>query len=1102
MAHFDPIKVPLQGNNIVEASAGTGKTFSIGLLVLRLLIEKKLPINKILMVTFTNAAVAELAARIRLFITKAINVVEGGDIKEEDIRTIVKRFKDEETISLLKKALTDLDEASIQTIHSFCQEALNTYALSSGQTFGLELQPDVLEIANEEIRNFWRKHITGLPEELLRETKELCFENFEAVVKESIGGKTYAFVGEDEFQVEIFGKKFTAFYSSYKKNRTDIITQIQNYKLREDWKAGILNDAKNFAGYYSILLSDKSTRVTLCKTLFEEDKQLAQELFSQQQNCCHWLFSACIQKVSERVHKYLKENHLITYDNLITRMHTAVVNGKNGDFKNALREKYEAVFIDEFQDTDKLQYEIYDKLFGKDKILFYIGDPKQSIYAWRKADLHTYFQAKKNIPAERHYEMDKNYRSSPAYITAVDEFYSRCEDPFSTGNGDLNLRYLPVTAHNKLAEGLKKESDVLNALQVFDGETKGKIKAKVPKLVYEILNGGYKLNGKEIKNSDIGILVRTNNEAAQVKGLLAGAGIHAITIDDNQVFRDSQEAKSLRYILQAVLDTSESNINKALLNSFTGYDAKEVAEINKEDLLDVFRDYREIWYRSGVYPMIREYMNDFGIMRNLLETSDANGLRVLTDLTQILELLQEAEYRQELKPLGLYEYLGKQIAGELQEGDDYQQRIESDEAAVKIVTVHKAKGLEYPIVIAPFLDLKGKEENFFQTYAYREEEAGGEYKFYCKGLGDQEQKDLFISQLEQENRRLLYVALTRAKYNCFLFKTSGRYAGTTCLTPFVADFDAFACLEQPLPSRKDYEDQESSNLPEYWGVTKTPGKFKLADKLHGKLSFSAISAHGAYIPKENNGEPTDYDKFIFKDLTRGKVIGDMLHLLFENIDFTGGEEHHRGELEKLLDRFYPHKKEEYKDGLLTMINHVLNADIEVDGQKITLKEIENSSKKNEMEFDLRTKGVDLVGLNAFDAGEGIELGCKTQHPAKSGLLNGFIDLILKHNDKYYIIDWKSNFLGDDLNYYDGEDKMRAAMNEGNYHLQYLIYSVAVKKYLEQRISDFNYEEHFGGVIYIFLRGAREGKQTGIYTTKPLLKEVEKIERLFTTEILS
>ena len=504
MAHFDPIKVPLQGNNIVEASAGTGKTFSIGLLVLRLLIEKKLPINKILMVTFTNAAVAELAARIRLFIIKAINVAEGGDIKEEDISTIVNKFKDEETISLLKKALTDLDEASIQTIHSFCQEALNTYALSSGQTFDLELQPDVLEIANDEIRNFWRENITGLPAELLRETGQICFENFEAAVRETIGGKTYAFLEEDEFEVKRFAERFIDFYNSYKENRTDIIEQIRNYKLREDWKAGILKDAHTFNGYFSILLSETPTRLKLCNTHFDDERQLAQELFSEQQNCCHWLFSVCIQKVTKRVQKYLKENHLITYDNLITQMHTAVIDEENDDFKDALREKFDAVFIDEFQDTDKFQYEIYDELFGRDKILFYIGDPKQSIYAWRKADLHTYFQAKKNIPAERHYEMDKNYRSSPAYITAVEEFYSRCDDPFSTGKGDLDLRYLPVTAHNKLAEGLKKESDVMKALQVFDGENKGKIKAKMPKLVYEILYGGYKLNGKEVKNSDIG----------------------------------------------------------------------------------------------------------------------------------------------------------------------------------------------------------------------------------------------------------------------------------------------------------------------------------------------------------------------------------------------------------------------------------------------------------------------------------------------------------------------------------------------------------------------------------------------------------------------
>jgi len=1100
MANFDPKIVPLQGNNIVEASAGTGKTFSIGLLVLRLLIENKVPVDMILMVTFTNAAVAELAARIRSFISKAIKVVEGEKIEEEDIMIIVKKYGDEETLMLLKRALTDLDEASIQTIHSFCQDSLNTYALNSGQAFGLELQPDVLTIAGDEVRKFWRQHITVLPEELIRESGEICFENFEAVVKETIGGKIYSYYSIEDFEITEFAQRFVKFYRIYQDNKNQILQLIKDYKLREDWKAGILKDASSFSGYCSILLSDKPTREKLSDLLFKNDKALVIDLFSEKETFCHWLLSRCIKDVTERINRYLQEKHLITYDQLIIRMHAAVTDERNDDLKNTLKEKYEAVFIDEFQDTDKLQYEIYNELFGDGTTLFYIGDPKQSIYAWRKADLHTYFQAKNKIPAERHYEMDKNYRSSAAYVAAIEEFYRRCEDPFNTAESELDLNFLSVEANKNSTTGLKKDDEELWALQIFDGETKAKIKPKIPKLVHEILEGGYLLNGKDVKNSDIGILVRTNNEAAQIKGLLAEAGIHAITIDDSQVFRDSQEAKSLRYILQSVLETTEANINKALLNTFTGYSAKEVAEINKEDLLDIFRVYREKWNKSGVYPMVKEFMKDFGAMRNLLEKGSANGLRILTDLTQILELLQEAEYRQELKPLGLYEYLGKQIAGELEEGDEYQQRMESDEAAVKIVTIHKAKGLEYPIVIAPFLDLKSREENFITTYSYREDGPDGQYKFYCRGLSTEEQKELALRQLEQENRRLLYVALTRAKFNCFLFKTSGRYAGTTCLTPFTADFDIHSCLDAPLPKRDVMGEQGQAKLPDYWGVVNKPENFRLSDKSYGKLSFSAISSHGTYSAKENTGKSEGYDEFIFKNIPKGITLGNMLHHLFENIDFKGDREHHREELEKLVDKYFPHKKEELTEGFMEMVDHVLDSNITLKGEQITLRAISNASKKNEMEFDLRTEKVDLVGLNKFKAGEGIELGCDTQYPAKTGLLNGYIDLFFKYNDKYYILDWKSNYLGDELSYYRGNENMTAAMNEGNYHLQYLIYTVALKKYLDQRLLNFDFNRDFGGIIYMFLRGNRAGENTGVYTNKPTLEQVEALERIFSKPV--
>ena len=1102
MPIFDPINVPLKGNNIVEASAGTGKTFSIGLLVLRLLIQKKVPVHKILMVTFTNAAVAELAARIRSFITKAIKVAEGGKIREEDIITIVEKYGDEGTLELLKKALTDLDEASIQTIHSFCQESLNSYALNSGQAFGLELQTDVLAVAGEEIRKFWRQHITVLPEDLLREIPEICFENFEAVVRETIGGKEYAFESQENFAVEIWVEELNKFNASYARDREDILYSISNIQQGEIPGVGsatrdrMVIHAATLSGYCDILTSGTQYKVNMSNALFPQDKVIFNRLLADKKTCCHWLFSLCVTEVMKRVNQYLQEKHLITYDELIYRMHAAVTNNEDFEMKKTLRKKYEAVFIDEFQDTDKLQYEIYNELFGNGTTLFYIGDPKQSIYAWRKADLHTYFQAKSKIPAEQHYEMEKNFRSSGAFLAAVEEFFRRCNDPFHTANSELDLNFISVQAHDDSIIGLTKAADELKALQIFDGETKAKIKPKVPRLVREILEDDYLLNGKKVKNSDIGILVRTNKEAAQIKGLLADAAIHSITINDNQVFQDSQEAKSLRYILQAVLEIKEANINKALLNAFTGYNSKEVAERNKEDLLDVFRGYREKWNKSGVYPMVKDYMSDFGIMRNLLENGNANGLRILTDLTQILELLQEAEYRQELKPLGLYDYLGKQIAGELEEGDEYQQRMESDEAAVKIVTIHKAKGLEYPIVIAPFLDLRAREENFITTYAYRENGTEGKYKFYCKGLRDTEQKELAMNQLEQENRRLLYVALTRAKFNCFLFKTSGRYAGKTCLTPFTAEFDFHPCLEEPLPAGDATGEEDRPKLPDYWGVINKPEKFYLTDKFYGKLSFSAISAHGAYMPKENSGTPDGYDEFIFKDLPRGTTIGDTLHKLFENIDFEEGREHHGKELEKLLQRYFPHKKEELTDGLMEMIDNVLDARITIDQEQFSLRKISNGSKKNEMEFDLRTKNVDLVGLSNFQVGEGISISCNTQHMAKSGLLNGLIDLIFQYNDKYYILDWKSNFLGDDLSFYKGEEKLNAAMNEGNYHLQYLIYTVALKKYLEQRLTEFNYDKHFGGVIYMFLRGNRKGEETGVFTTRPFFEQVQYLEKLF------
>ncbi len=1105
MENFNPLDkntVKLEGSNLVEASAGTGKTYSIGLLVLRMLLEKDLKISQILMVTFTNQAVAELAARIRKFLLLGIKAAEGKEV-EKPIEKLIATYPDKDfVIAKLKEALSQLDEASIQTIHSFCQDALINHALDSGQPFGLELMTDVLEIANEAVRRFWRENITNLSSEDHKEwEKNLTLNVFTGAVKEKLGGKELAMFPDCDS--ELYRKCCEEFEVYLNANKDKLIQNIRSIRINrftptvQDKVIELLNEPEAFR-YWLLNNPNKSQYIFSCwELIFPTEREMAEKISDHHTNVVTSLLKKCIYYVKDVVATYISENHLITYDELIKRMHDEVVVRKNQDLKGKLREKYEAIFIDEFQDTDKLQYEIYNELFGEGKILFYIGDPKQSIYGWRKADLNTYFAARKNV--DKKFQMNRNFRSSKTYIDDINSFFLGADNPFETEvGGENHIEYIPVEANDGSPTGLTRDTQKLSALQAFSFDNQDQIKDNVLHLVNILLysceadwNDAEK-GIRKVKASDIAILVRFNSQARELKHKLTAAGIPSVTIDDSKVFQDSLEAKFLLYILGAILNTTESNINKALLNNISGYSSGKINDLDKDILVERFREYRETWIKSGVFAAIKRYMAHFSVVERLMKKND---LRALTNFNQILEIIQEAEFRQQLKPTGVYEFLQKRISETSMDIDEYQQRVESDENAIKLLTIHTAKGLEFPIVIAPFLDLNAKESHDYCSY--RDEE--GIYKFYPTGKGDTAMSVAFEDQLKQENRRLLYVALTRAKYHSFIFNNNSNHFNKSSLKDFVREWQNGSSL---INLKEEIEIQKKEEeFPKGWGVFQE-SNFKLADKLHGKLSFSAISSHGAYTPKENAGKPEGYDEFIFKNIPKGITLGNMLHHLFENIDFQGDKEHHKEELEKLLDKFYPHKKEDLREGFLEMMDHVLDSNITIDGEHISLREISNGSKKNEMEFDLRTENVDLVGLNNFQAGEGIELGCNTQHLAKSGLLNGLIDLFFFHNGKYYILDWKSNYLGDDLNCYEGKENLNTAMNEGNYHLQYLIYTVALKKYLDQRLNNFDFDRDFGGVIYMFLRGNRSGESSGVFTNKPTLDQVKALELLFRKEQLA
>jgi exodeoxyribonuclease V beta subunit len=274
--------------------------------------------------------------------------------------------------------------------------------------------------------------------------------------------------------------------------------------------------------------------------------------------------------------------------------------------------------------------------------------------------------------------------------------------------------------------------------------------------------------------------------------------------------------------------------------------------------------------------------------------------------------------------------------------------------------------------------------------------------------------------------------------------------------------------------------------------------FKLSHVNWRKMSFTSLAATHTATPKNNsNGATGDYDFFVFKQLVKGNKTGNLLHHIFENIDFTNSSYWHYP-VQNALRSFMPKHREDYGPMLLQLLQQITNVTIDIGGNRFTLADIEQEKRLNELEFDFNVPEFNPSDLNGLED-DGTSIRVK-YYESVEGIMNGKMDMFFEHGGKYYILDWKSNFLGDTLDYYK-KDLLHGAMSENNYHLQYLLYTVASKKYLESRLPRFNYERDFGGVIYMFVRGIRSGGDTGVFTTKPSFNTIEKLEGILENRVL-
>lgn len=1116
---FDASTVELNGSNLIEASAGTGKTYSIAILVLRLVLEKKLSIKEILMVTFTKAAVAELEERIRLFIRKAYKVSQDEVIDDSTITTLVQKIIGQSSKKKiqehLKEAVLFLDETSVLTIHSFCQLTLTEFAFETNQLFGAETLQDNGSILQEEVNKFWRENITTIPTELLKSLIDagLTIESLKRVLQEHLRGKKYFNYEKDKIYsfCEEDHEKFIAELREVKKKEEKLKQEMYSYIVNNEAVIRTKSEANAYArkagfhqyqtpeqliaeiqdrrrsGYIQKLYNEILTYCDDCARAADEiDKKIWQVM--NDINC------QAINVVSAGLEEYKQRNNLLSFDDMIINLHRSFIGKDNDKLVEALQQKYKAIFVDEFQDTDRLQYEIFQKAFGTNTILFYIGDPKQSIYAFRKADIFTYFKAKEEV--QHRYTMNQNFRSSKTMIDAMNIFFQPQPDfdTFHFGGKPEAITYRQVQSPEPNTKGsLIKDGSPVVPITITIVSKQEEVYEAVASQIMDLLStSSFKIvkddREKGITPSDIGILVRTQYQAREIKSILAYYRIPAVTIDETKVLQ-SDEATWLLYLLEAMVEISRSSINKALLSPFTGYTIQNILKLDDEITLSLFRKYSVQWHEDGVFSALMDFIADFNVRAVLLNANTENGERIIANLFQLIELVHKVQTNKQFSPLELVSWLKRGIEGMETEGDEFEQRVESDEESVKIITIHRSKGLEYKIVFAPFLDLVENYRLNFQSYRHPDT---GEYISIEKIKLEEEQKKWITEQSEQENRRLVYVAITRAVYKCYVHRNM--YYKSSTLSQFV---NALENADETVIKKEDappYDDKYRYRQDEgYKAATHdTPVHFQLQHNNWTKMSYTMLAQKGDILSRPPGSSHLDkYDQFMFNQLTRGSKTGNLLHQVFERVNFI---DNHSWQyvIDEALKQHLPKYKELYAPMLLEMLKQTMNVSLNVHEQTFNLSEVLYENRIHEFEFDFPVPPYNPGDLNNLTNND-IEVRVSWDKPLE-GIVNGKMDLFFECRDKYYILDWKSNYLGDTLQDYSSE-ALGLAMNQNNYHLQYLIYTLAAKKYLQSRLKTFDYEQHFGGVIYLFIRGVRSGGVTGIYTNRPTLKQLKLLENI-------
>ena len=1056
--------LPAPGSTVVlEASAGTGKTFALAAMVTRYLAEGKATLDDMLLITFSRSATQELRERVRAQIVDAVAALDGTPRGEQNelIEHLLSGTEAErrDRHTRLRDALAGFDAATIATTHQFCSLVLKSLGVAGDTDAGVELVEDLSDLVAEIVDDIYLRQFGNEPEDPAITHKAAL-----------------------ELAKEVVGK----------------------------------------AGTRLMPTEPDDGSLAAVKVSFAQDV----------------LAELAVRK---------RRLGVLHYDDLLSRLADALEPADSAA-RERMRRRWRIVMVDEFQDTDPVQWQVVDRAFRGHSTLILIGDPKQAIYAFRGGDIQAYLEAA--ATAGEQYTLSTNWRSDAVLVDALKTVLGGAAlgDPrivvrdVAAAHHGHRLAGAPSNAPFRLRVVGRAQLNCAPNKSILIDELRGYIPQDLAGDVAALLAAGTTFSGETLSAGQIAVIVDSHDDARRCYDALLEVGIPAVYTGDTNIFT-SEAATDWLALLDAFDQTHRSRLVRAAATSaFFGETVESVA-LQGDALTDRVAESLRVWAdytRERGVAAVFEAANIGGMSQRVLRTR--NGERLMTDLSHVAQLLQDTAHRERYGIPALRDWLrDRRAEGRRAERN---RRLDSDTAGVQVLTVWAAKGLQYPVVYLPFLFNRYLQDPKLPSY----HDESGRRCLHIGGQGSEGFVDAVRSariEETQELLRLTYVALTRAQSQVVAWWAPSKYETNSGLSrllrgrdpddpavvldacrPGISDADALAVFGawqqrggptveraavRSAPALPAPEKRENLGVRHFHRDIDFSWRRTSYSALVRDAEFTGVGSEPESIGKDDEtedlaggeprAEPVEGADMVspMAEMPRGAAFGSLVHAVLETADPQVADL-----CAELAERIREHEAWWPVDVSAAELAHSLlplhDTSLGPLADGLTLRQIPKRNRLCELDFEIPLAGGDLVSsdivdIRLADVGHLLRDHLAEDDPvlqyadrlvgpglgAQSlrGYLSGSIDAVLRVGDadlghRYIVVDYKTNLLGEPghpstaADY--APDRLTRAMLHSDYPLQALLYTVVLHRFLRWRVPHYDAAAHLGGVLYLFVRG--------------------------------